>query len=108
MDNLIAEIDLKRKVLEDSITELRKQGDKKAESEANYRQELAKKILFERAKGTPVTIISDICRGDKFIAPLKQQRDIDISLYEALLQKIHASKLEIKILDNQIAREWHQ
>ena len=68
---------------------------------------LNKKIVEERDKGTPVTIISDICRGDEVIAELKFQRDVAETAYKAAMEAINVYKLNIKVLEEQIQREWN-
>lgn len=83
-----------------AIKELKDRGKAKAKAEAEYRTGLAEKILVERDKGIPVTIINDICRGDKKIAKLKMERDIAETLYETCLQAIYATKLEMNIVMN--------
>ena len=40
-------------------------------------------MLRLRAEGVPVTIISDLCRGNEKIADLKLKRDIAETLYES-------------------------
>ena len=84
--------------LRTAIKELRQRGIKKAEAEAKYRTALAGKMLQERDKGMPVTIINDICRGDEEIAKLKMERDIAETLYESCIQAIYATKLEMNIV----------
>jgi hypothetical protein len=84
---------------------MKKRGKAKAQAERNYRVELAKQMLIERDKGTPVTIINDICRGNKIIANLKMERDIADTLYDTCLQKIYQSKLEINVIENQMSAE---
>lgn len=89
-----------------AIDTLARNGQKKAEAEMNYRIGLAQKILAEREKGTPVTIISDICRGDKAIARLKFDRDTAEAVYEANIEAINAWKLEARMMEGQVQREW--
>ena len=57
-------------------------------------------------EGTPVTIIGDICRGDKDIARKKFDRDCAEVAYRAALEAINNYKLQIRILDEQLNREW--
>ena len=85
---------------------LKKAGIEKAQTEAAYRQELAKLMLEYRTEGMPVTIIHDVCRGNAKIAKLKLNRDIADSTYQSLLESINVQKLTIRILENQIQREW--
>ena len=84
---------------------MKKRGKVKAQAERDYRVELAKQMLIERDKGTPVTIINDICRGNRTIANFKMERDIADTLYDTCLQKIYQSKLEINIIENQMSAE---
>ena len=99
------EISTLRATLDLEITTLKSRGKKKAQCEAEYRKGLAIKILKERANGVPVTIISDICRGDKEIAALKLERDIAETLYEVCQQAIYKTKMEIGVVDRQMQAE---
>ncbi len=95
-----------KNLLNTALSESKKRGRALAEGEKIYRMELAKKMLIERDKGTPVTIISDVCRGDENISQLRFERDILESDYRSALEAINVYKLEIKSLENQIQREW--
>lgn len=106
MNDLVTELQYKIQMINKAIDTLAKNGQKKAEAEMTYRIELAKKMLAERERGTPVTIIGDICRGDARIASLKFDRDTREAIYDANRESIMAWKLEAKIMENQIAREW--
>jgi predicted nuclease with TOPRIM domain len=105
MQELVIEMEERRKQLDKALSLFRKRGSDYAENEKNYRVELAKKILQERDKGTPVTIISDICRGDEKIAELRAKRDIAETLYESAKEAIQVMKLNIRVIDGQIDRE---
>jgi hypothetical protein len=92
-------------MLDLAITELKKRGRAKAEAEASYRMGLSKQILIQREEGLPVTIISDVCRGNEYIAKLKMERDIAETYYETCKQKIYQLKLELGIIENQMNME---
>ena len=92
--------------LDREIDAYRKAGYQLAENEAEYRMALNIKILRERSVGTPVTIISDLCRGDEEIAYLRQLRDNAEVSYNASREKINVLKLDIRIINDQIAREY--
>lgn len=85
---------------------LRRAGQQYAENEAEYRKALRIAILEERSKGTPVTVISDLCRGRPDIAEKKQLRDCAEALYKASGEAIMAIKLRIKTVDADIQRTW--
>ena len=57
---------------------------------------------MERVNGTPVTIISDVCRGKKEIAKLRFERDCAEVVYKSAQEAINSYKLQIRILDAQI------
>ena len=67
---------------------------------------LARRILEEREKGTPVTIISDICRGSTQIAGLRFERDCAEVVYKSAMEAINSMKLQIRLMDSQLGREW--
>lgn len=94
-----------RKTLTFAINKLKERGQAKAKAEQEYRIALQKKILEERDKKTPVTIINDICRGDEEIAELKLNRDIAETLYQTAYEKILSTKIELRIVENQLQAE---
>ena len=103
--DLINELGGKIKMLDAMPALIEKRGREKALTECNYRKALRKLILEERSKGTPVTVISDIVRGDEKTADLKFARDVAESLYDAAKEACNVYKIESKILENQIQRE---
>lgn len=106
--DLFTELRDKQRILETALGELGKRGREKANAEQAYRTALAQKILVERDKGTPVTIISDVCRGDKEIAKLKFERDVADVMYDSAKEAVNVYKLAIRTLDEQINREWNR
>lgn len=50
--------------------------------------------------------MSDVCRGDREIARLRLERDIADVVYKSAMEAINCYKLQIKVLENQIDREW--
>ena len=81
-------------------------GRTHADAESKYRQALSKKILEERDSKTPVTIISDVCRGNPEIAKLKFERDVAEVTYKAAAEAIQVYKIQIRVLENTIEREY--
>lgn len=108
MQDLIQEMNEIRQQLNAAIHILKERGTTKAQAEHDYRIALAQEILTQRDAGQPVTIINDICRGDKAIAKLKLNRDIADVLYDTAYEKIRTLKMELSILDNQYRAEWKQ
>jgi hypothetical protein len=81
-------------------------GRKLADAERIYRVALAKEILKEREAGIPVTIIGDLARGDSTIADLKFARDAAQAVYDANNEALQAWKLQARLMEAQISREW--
>lgn len=106
MQDLMIELQGRVSTLDIALKTLGNRGRTYADAEQKYRVELAKKILTERDAGTPVTIINDICRGSALIAKLKFERDVAETMYKAALEAIQVYKLNIRVLENQIDREW--
>ena len=106
MYDLIEEVGEKSALLDKAIKAFPRQGKMLAQAEHDYRVALSKKVLLERDKGTPVTIISDVCRGDKEIARLRYERDVAETVYEAAKEAINGYKFQIRLLEAQISREW--
>lgn len=104
--DLMEEMAAKVGLLDTALRKLGERGRMHAQTERDYRVALAQKILIERDKGTPVTIISDVCRGSAEIAAKKFERDCAETNYEAAKEAINTYKLQIRILENQIEREW--
>ena len=94
--------------LSTDLEALRKCGAQLAQNERDYRVALRSEILRERASGTPVSIIGDVCRGKKPIADMKMARDSAEALYKAQQESINVKKLQLRIIEAQIEREWGQ
>lgn len=107
--DLIQELQQKIRELAASIKQLRVSGTAKAEAEKNYKIKLREEALKLRAeKGMPVTLINQIVYGIPEVAELRFKRDIADTVYQANLEAINSTKLQMRILENQIAREWGQ
>ncbi len=106
--DLINEVTRMSKSLSTAVKALQKAGVNKAEAEHEYKTEQAKQILIQRDKGMPVTIIGDVVKGQKEVAMLRLKRDIAVVNYDVALEYIYSTKLQLRLLENQIAREWGQ
>lgn len=103
---LIEQLSQKSAMMDKALEATKERAIFSAKTETAYRTALAKAMLIEREKGTPVTIISDICRGQEEIAALRQERDIADALYKAAREAINVYKIQTNILREQIEREW--
>lgn len=105
---LYQELDNKTRLLDAAVRELRSRGTALAEAEREYRIAKAKAILEEREKGTPATVTLDIVKGRKDIANLCFKRDCAEVVYKSALEAINSTKLQLRLLESQVQREWGQ
>ena len=95
--------------LDVSVRQLRKSGSDLAEAEQKYKICLREEALKLRAeKNMPVTLINQIIYGVPEVARLRFDRDVKEAVYQANLESINSTKLKLRILENQLEREWGQ
>ena len=104
--DLFNELEAKTKELSISIKSLRKTGTEYAEAYTDYRIKLAQKLVELKDNGMPVTIAYDVARGDKEIAKAKYNEIVKEALYKANQEAIQSIKLQLKLLENQINRDF--
>lgn len=92
--------------LDQSIKQLAKNGEALAEAERNYKMTLTKKALELKAGDTAVTFISLTIHGIPDVANARFDRDVAEANYKANQEHINITKLKLKLLENQLAREW--
>lgn len=103
---LINELQQKNRELSASIKQLRVSGTAKAEAEKKYKIQLRIEALKLRDEGIAVSMIDKVVYGIPEIAELRFKRDIADTVYQANLEAINSTKLQMRILENQISREW--
>lgn len=92
--------------LDISVRQLRKSGEDYARAYTDYRVALAEELIKLKDKGHAITLAGDIARGKREIAQLKFKEITTEAIYKANQESILALKLQIKLLDNQITREF--
>ena len=105
--DLIEEMNRLKTLLNTALTEFKNRGMTYAKTYANYRKLLAQELLRLKAEGMPVTIAYDIARGKEEIANAKEQEIIAETLYKSCQEAINSYKLQMKILQEQIEKEYH-
>jgi hypothetical protein len=89
-----------------SIKKLRNNGAKLAEAERDYKLTLRQEALRLRAGDMPVTLINNIIYGVPEVAAKRFKRDVEQANYDAKKEHINITKLKLRILEAQLAREW--
>lgn len=85
---------------------MRKTGTEYAEAERDYRMALSEEILRMEADGRPVTNLYNIARGKKQVAEAKYRQIASEALYKANMEAIQGIKLQIRVIQAQIDKEW--
>lgn len=104
--DLVNDLAYKQKQLDVSIKSLRKTGTEYAESEKNYKMAVCKKVLELKDSGMAATLIQLTIYGYEEIAQLRFKRDSAEVIYRANQESINGLKLEIRVLEEQIQREY--
>ena len=94
------------KQLDQALRTLRINGNAYAEAEKNYKEAVSKKALELRDEGMAVTLMDKVIYGLPSISTLRCIRDIAKTQYEANQEAINVKKLQIRIVEAQIEREW--
>ncbi len=104
--DLLVELNNRMHDLDVSIKSLRKTGEDYARAYTQYRVALAKELVKLKDEGYAITLAGDIARGKPEIAHLKFLEISKEAIYKANLESINATKLAIKIIQEQINKEW--
>ena len=99
----------KSKYLDGCIEQLKIYGLELSNAEKDYKITLRQEALKLRTeKDMPVTLINQIIYGVPEVAEKRFKRDVAETMYNTCQEKINTLKLQIRILESQIQREWGQ
>jgi len=93
-------------LLDQSVKSLRKTNEARAKTEMDYKILLREETLKLRDTGMAIGLIDKTCYGIPSVALARFQRDIADGNYEANKEAINVYKLRIRLLENQINREY--
>ena len=100
------ELQKKMAYLEKALEQARKRGEEYANAEKEYQIAKNEAVLLLRDQGTPATLIQLQVKGQKDVADKMLRRDIANVLYESAQEAINVYKLEIRVIQEQIEREY--
>ena len=93
-------------LLNASIKSLKTTSQAYATAEKEYKILLRQECLRLRDEGMAIGMITLTCYGIPAVAEARFNRDIAQANYQANQEAIQSFKLQIRLLDNQISREW--
>ena len=106
MTDLIDDLQTKNMHLEQALRTLRSNGVALAEAERKYKEAVSKEALRLRDEGMAVTLIDKVIYGLPTISTLRFQRDCAEVVYQANQEALNVTKLQIRLIESQLAREW--
>lgn len=81
-------------------------GREYAQAEHDYKMELAKEAVRLRSTDMPVTQINLVIYGSGDVPNKRFKRDTAQVMYETSKENINVLKLQMRLLESQIDREW--
>ena len=102
------QIELQNKLqqLDLSVKELRKSGTNYAQAEKDYKVLLRQECLKLRDEGMAIGMIDKTCYGIPSVAEARFKRDIAEAIYRANQEAINSIKLQLRLIEAQISREF--
>jgi len=104
--DLFNELQAKQTQLNVSIKKLRETGSNYAKAERDYKILLRQEVLKLRDEGQAIGVISLICYGIPSVAKARFDRDVAETIYKANQEAINTLKLEIRLIESQLQREY--
>lgn len=105
--DLFTELEKKINELNTSLKKLRETGTDYAEAERDYKITLRQEALKLRNDDKlAITLIQQIVYGVPEVANKRFQRDVKEAIYKANQEAINVLKLQIRIMENQLEREY--
>lgn len=106
MGSLYEDLEAKIRQLETSVRTLRKSGTDYAEAEKEYKILLRSECLKARDEGMAIGLIDKTCYGIPSVAEARFRRDVAEAVYKANMEAINSIKLQLRLIENQIGREY--
>ena len=107
MQDLIQELDRMKEELHKSMKMLRQSGEALAQAEHDYQVIKAQTWRILKDEGCTSTELANIIKGQPKVAEAMFSRDNAKVFYTANQEHINVVKLEMRVIENQIAREWN-
>ena len=104
--DLLDDLQTKNAQLEQALRTLRTNGMAYAQAEKDYKEAVSKEALRLRDEGMAVTLMDKVIYGLPSVSLLRFQRDNMKVIYEANQEAINVKKLQIRLIESQIQREW--
>ena len=106
--DLYNDLQQKTRELETSIRLLRQNGTAYAQAERDYKILLRQECLKLRDEGMAIGMINMTAYGIPSVAEARFKRDVAEAVYRANQEAINSTKLQLRLIESQLQREWGQ
>lgn len=103
---LYMELQVKTRQLEASIKLLRQNGTAYAQAERDYKILLRQECLKLRDEGMAIGMINMTAYGIPSVAEARFKRDVAEAVYRANQEAINSTKLQLRLIESQLQREY--
>ena len=104
--DLVQELAAKTKQLDMAVRQLRVSGTDYAQAERDYKVLLRQECLKLRDEGMAIGMIDKTCYGIPSVATARFKRDVCEAVYKANQESINSIKLQMRLIEGQLQREW--
>lgn len=104
--DLLNELNYKTQQLSLSLKKLSENGSEYAKCEKEYKILLRQEVLKLRNEGEAIGVIQLTCYGIPSVAEARFKRDVSEAIYRANQEAINTLKLEIRLIESQLQREY--
>ncbi len=104
--DLYNDLQAKLEQLSASLKKLRQTGSEYAKTERDYKILLRQEVLKLRNEGEAIGVIQLTCYGIPSVAEARFKRDVAEAIYKANQEAINTLKLEIRLIESQLQREY--
>ena len=104
--DLYNDLQQKTRELETSIRLLRQNGTAYAQAEKDYKILLRQECLKLRDEGMAIGMINMTAYGIPSVAEARFKRDVAEAVYRANQEAINSTKLQLRLIESQLQREW--
>lgn len=106
--DLLSDLQRDRDLMRKAVAECTDRGRKLAKAEAEYQAIKNVRVLEMKAEMLPATLIQILIKGDPAVNEKLLQRDVAQVEYDSARDAVNVYKLDARLIEQQIQREWNQ
>lgn len=105
--DLLHDLQHDRELMKTAVAECTERGRAMARAEAEYQEAKNIRVLEMKDERMPATLIQLLIKGDPDVNEKLLKRDIARVEYESAKDAVNVYKLDARLIEQQIQREWN-